>query len=48
MQMIPMFGTFVGAAKLESLDPTTISTALEYVSTLDEKTQKAAIMVLLL
>ena len=37
MQMIPMFGTFVGAAKLESLDPTTISTALEYVSTLDEK-----------
>lgn len=37
MQMIPMFGTYVGAAKLESLDTTTIDRALEYVKTLDEK-----------
>jgi len=34
MQMIPIFGAYVGAAKLESLD---VNAALEYVKTLDEK-----------
>jgi uncharacterized protein (TIGR02466 family) len=34
MQMIPMFGTYIGAAKLKSLD---VDAALEHVKTLDEK-----------
>ena len=36
MQMIPIFGAYVGAAKLESLD---VNAALEYVKTLDDITK---------